>query len=107
MSGVASSNSMIGQPRLGLAGLDAMQHPDTVHEEVRMRMTATALQLALLATRQVRMHRHDSCLVLPALLCTFHQPTVAYAQVQRCKQELTTDGAAGQCTTPASALLFV
>jgi hypothetical protein len=46
---------LIGQPRLGLAGLDAMQHPDTVHEEVRVRMTATALQLALLATRQVRL----------------------------------------------------
>ncbi|WIA12623.1 hypothetical protein OEZ85_006280 [Tetradesmus obliquus] len=50
--GGGSSNSLVGQPRLGLAGLDAMQHPDTVHEEVRMRMTATALQLALLATRQ-------------------------------------------------------
>jgi hypothetical protein len=71
MSGMASSNSMIRQPRLGLAGLDALQHPDTVHEEVRMRMTATALQLALLATRQVRMQSKSnrSCLVSSALLC--------------------------------------
>ncbi|KAF6253188.1 hypothetical protein COO60DRAFT_1463300 [Scenedesmus sp. NREL 46B-D3] len=52
VSGGSSGGSLVGQPRLGLAGLDAMQHPDTVHGEARVRMTATALQLALLATRQ-------------------------------------------------------
>lgn len=55
-----SVSSLAGQPRLGLAGLEALTQPGSVHEEVRMRMTDAAAQLAELASRQVRWQ--DGCL---------------------------------------------
>eukprot|EP00878_Enallax_costatus_P006928 GHUV01007260.1.p1 GENE.GHUV01007260.1~~GHUV01007260.1.p1 ORF type:complete len:2890 (+),score=849.52 GHUV01007260.1:2-8671(+) len=47
-----SEASFAGQPRLGLASLQALGKLNTMHDEVTMRMTDVARQLAKLASRQ-------------------------------------------------------